>query len=266
MVDNMNTTAETDQQSKPGNRVIEVDNVTFSYDTVPVLENVTISVDEKQLLYIIGPNGGGKTTLLRLLLGLLHPDKGTITVFGKQPEHSRHRMGYIPQYQQFDPKFPVTVFEVVLMGRLGNGFGFYTKKDRSIASSCLEKVGLFGLQDRSFTDLSGGQRQRVLIARALASEPELLILDEPMASVDVSVRDKLSTILSQLNQEMTILLTTHDFGFVNESVKGVVCVNRKVVFHPTNTIDGDAIRQTYGSQMNLIRHDLFCSNEDLHHG
>ena len=243
--------------------VITVENLFFSYDHVPVLENVSLTVEQGQFLSIIGPNGGGKTTLLKLILGLLKPSSGRITVLGKTPERVRHRIGYVPQYQQFDPQFPVTVLDVVLMGRMGAGMQFYSGEDRKAAREALSTVGLEGIDERSFSELSGGQRQRVLIARALSGNPEILILDEPTASVDASVRNKLSEVLEELNHNLTILLTTHDVGFVTPSVKGVVCVNRRVVFHPTKQIDSDMIRETYGTEMNLVRHDLFCTDEAL---
>jgi zinc transport system ATP-binding protein len=250
------------------NYVLSIKDMSFSYSSsyssVPVLENVNLSIEQGQFLSIIGPNGGGKTTLLKLILGLLKPDIGEIKVFGKTPEHVRHRVGYIPQFQFYDPQFPVTVVDVVLMGRLGNRWGFFSTRDREKALSSLNTVGLEHIAERSFTQLSGGQRQRVLIARALASEPEMLILDEPAASVDASSRVRLTNILQQLNEDMTILLTTHDVGFVTNVVNGVVCVNRRVVFHPTDKIDGTIIKETYGTEMNLVRHDIYCTGEDLH--
>ncbi len=244
--------------------IIHIEDLSFSYGGISVLEGVNLSVEEKQFLYIIGPNGGGKTTLLKLILGLLKPSKGRILIYDNAPEQVRHTIGYVPQYQNFDPRFPVTVLEVALMGRLGNRLGFYSKKDKAVARESLAIVGLNGLDERPFADLSGGQRQRVLIARALSSEPSILILDEPTSSVDASVRHKLSEVLEQLNGTMTILVTTHDVGFVNRAVKGVVCVNRKVRFHPTNEIDSSIIQEAYGAPMNIVRHDQLCTDEELH--
>lgn len=242
--------------------VIAVHDVSFSYGEVPVLEGVNVTVEEGQFLCMIGPNGGGKTTLLRLLLGLLKPDTGEIQVLGKAPEEACRRVGYVPQHTLFDPQFPVTVMDVVLMGRLRGQLGLYSKLDRQMAYQSLQEVGLADLERRHFSALSGGQRQRVLIARALTGDPEILLLDEPTANVDVVAESQLNEILQVLNRRMTILLATHDVGFVSEAVKGVLCVNRRVVYHPTGEINGRIIRETYGTQMRVVRHDLFCGEEE----
>jgi len=244
--------------------VVELENVWFSYDGLPVLEEVSIRIDERDFLSIVGPNAGGKTTLLKVILGLLKPTRGTVRVFGQPAAKARSRIGYMPQHTSLDPLFPVNVLDVVLMGRLGNGkrFGFYGKADREAALDVLRKVGLYDVRLRSFfAGLSGGQRQRVLIARALVSDPELLLLDEPTANVDGAMESELFEILNKLNEKMTVALVTHDLGFVSSYVKRVACVNRRVRVHPTSEISGEMINEMYGSNVHMVRHDHRCAEE-----
>lgn len=244
----------------PDEPVISIKNVTFSYDGVVILENVDLNIAEKDSVCIVGPNGGGKTTLLKLILGLLKPDKGEIRVFGQKPEDARFNIGYVPQYAHYDPLFPVTVLDVTLMGRLGSIFGGpYLKTDKEAALSALEKMELTDIKNRLFAEISGGQRQRVLIARALACKAELLILDEPTANIDIHVEANLFEILRGLNKQMAILLVTHDIGFVSTFFKSVACINRRVVVHPTSDLTGDLIRNIYEGDICMIRHDHRCA-------
>lgn len=256
------------QQEKPMNEsIVELKDVSFAYNREPVLESVNLSIKNGEFASIVGPNGGGKSTLLKLFLGLLHPKTGTIRVFGKAPEKVKHRIGYMPQHVQFDFQFPVTVMEVVLMGRLGHRLGGrYSKKDRQIAGNALEEVHMLNMAKHSFSDLSGGQRQRVLIARALSCEPDLLLLDEPTSNIDPEVEEAFFEILKTLNRRMTILFATHDIGFVSQSVRSVICVNRCVVVHPTSELTGDIIKDIYGGEICMIRHDHRCSAEGHEHG
>ncbi len=241
---------------------IVLKDVSFSYNKNPVLENVNINVKHGEFATIIGPNGGGKTTLLKLLLGLLKPDKGKILVLGETPVKSKTKIGYMPQYMQLDMQFPVTVMDVVLMGRLGSSiFGRYSKKDRKLAKQALYEVEMAGFFDTMFNNLSGGQRQRVLIARALCGNPELLLLDEPTANVDPDIQENLLKILKEINERMTILIVSHDIGFVSKIVKSVICVNKRVIVHPTSNINGHIIKDIYGGDLRMIRHDHRCSEE-----
>ena len=230
------------------------------------LESVNLSIEKRDLILIVGPNGGGKTTFLKLMLGLLHPDNGEIRIFGKSPESMRNRIGYMPQYTHFDPHFPVTVTDIVLMGRLERRrCGPYSGFDKDKALRALNTVGLADVSKKLFSELSGGQRQRVLIARAIVSEPDLLLLDEPTANVDALTEAKLFDLLQELNKEMTILMVSHDFGFVSSIVKHVICVNRKVQLHPTSEITNEIVRQLYGEELRIIRHDYDCLEKGHDH-
>jgi len=236
--------------------VVSLRGVSFSYDGVPVLEDVSVEVRRGEMICIVGPNGGGKTTLLKLILGLVRPTKGEVRVFGMDPVQARQRVGYMPQRTQHDPQFPVTVMDVVLMGRIERRWGGpYSREDKTAAKAALADLGLMGLSGRLFDALSGGQRQRVLIARALASNPELLILDEPTANVDAVVEARLYNLLRELNRRMTILTVTHDLGFVSDLVQRVFCVNRQVAVHPTDEVTPEVIRSLYGGELRVVRHD-----------
>ncbi|MBI9078009.1 MAG: ABC transporter ATP-binding protein [Desulfatibacillum sp.] len=241
---------------------IELDGVSFGYTRQPVLSNVRLQVERGEFASIVGPNGGGKTTLLKLMLGLLQPDTGSVNVLGVSPEKARLRVGYMPQYSHLDPQFPVTVMDVVLMGRLRKGaMLMYSKKDREAAMACLEEVQLAELANNLYSELSGGQRQRVLIARALCCQPDLLLLDEPTSNVDPDMQQSLFDMLQKLNKRMTILLVSHDLGFVSQVVRSVICVSREVVVHPTSELDGTLIKEIYGGDCRLVRHDHRCSEE-----
>lgn len=252
---------------KAGNApVIELQDVDFSYNRISVLTGVNLRINPLDSVCMVGPNGGGKTTLVKIILGLLTPDVGRVRLFGRPPQESVLRVGYVPQYVHFDPQFPVTVMDVVLMGRLGFHFdGRYRKQDRQRALTALEHVELADLADRPFSQLSGGQRQRVLIARALASTEEMLILDEPTAYIDAAAEASLFEMLGQLNKTMTILVVTHDLGFVSRFFQSVICVNRKVVVHPTSEVSGAMIRDIYGGDIRMIRHDHRCAAEGHFH-
>ncbi len=237
--------------------VIRLEGVDFSYDGMPVLEDVNLSVGELDFACIVGPNGGGKTTLIKLFLGLLRPTKGKVSVFGTPPEESRLRMGYMPQHALLDPLFPVRVIDVVLMGRMGitRKFGPYRKADKQAALDALREVEMQELSERKFSTLSGGQQQRTLIARALASNPEILLLDEPTASLDLQVECEVYEVLRELNERLTVVVASHDLGFVSRYVKSVICVKRTVVVHPTSAITGELIRELYGEDVCAVRHD-----------
>jgi len=240
---------------------IEMRGVRFAYpgQSEPVVENVSFTVSPGESVSIVGPNGGGKTTLLKLMLGLLRPDAGEVRVLGRRPQHARLRVGYMPQHTQHDLQFPVSVMDVVLTGRLGGRgaaqwLGWYGRADRHAATEALERVALLPLARRPYAALSGGQRQRVLIARALASRPELLLLDEPTANVDALAETRLLDVLGELARSMTIVMVSHDLAFVSDLVHRVLCVNRRVVSHPTTELTGDSIQAMYDDHVRLVRH------------
>jgi len=240
--------------------VINLENVWFSYDSVPVIEDANLTVAKGDLVTIVGPNGGGKTTLLKLILGILSPNRGTIRVFGDAPGRVSSRIGYVPQHRRFDPRFPVNVLDVVLMGRVERSFGgFYRKKDRNAALEALEEVGLIGKKDSPFAALSGGERQRVLIARALVSSRELLLFDEPTSHLDSFAAEKLYDLFRTLNKTMTIVFVSHDVGLVTQVARKVVCVNRRVLIHPTSDLTGEILSDIYGGGMAIVRHNHCCS-------
>lgn len=213
------------------NPVIELKNVAYAYADSPVLADVSFSIAEGEFIGIFGPNGGGKTTLLKLLMGFLKPTEGSIAVFGMSPEEAREQIAYVPQALRFDRQFPISVKEVVLSGRLAHlpWHGRYLPEDEAAAMEMLETVGLADMKSRAFGTLSGGQAQRVLIARALVSQPKLLLLDEPTASVDSAAEKEIYKILEELKGKITILMVTHHLKTAMDQVGRVLCVRKSVV-------------------------------------
>jgi zinc transport system ATP-binding protein len=238
--------------------VLDVRNVSFAFgQREPVLRDVTFTIERGDFASIIGPNGGGKTTLVNLILGLLSPQSGAIEVFGLTPEKARPRIGAMPQHAVTDPHFPIRVIDVVLMGclRPGRNFGPFSAVDRALASEAIGRVGLEGLEYRPYSALSGGQRQRVLLARAIAPKPELLLLDEPEAGLDRKVEQDFFDLLEDLNRESTVILVSHDLGFVASFVRTVICVHGSVDVHPTSQLDGSVINTLYGGDVHMVHHD-----------
>jgi zinc transport system ATP-binding protein len=242
----------------PNGIIVELKNIFFSYGSMPVLEDVSFTIHERDFLAIIGPNGGGKTTILQIILGLLAPDSGEIRVFGSNPKTGRHRIGYVPQLFLSDLDFPISVLDVVLMGRLGRNrlLRRYSKSDRSTALDALRKVGMEGCGDRQIGELSGGQRQRVYIARALTSEPRILMLDEPLSSIDTRWQNSFYELLKELSGEMAIILVTHDVGALSSYVEQVACLNRKLYYHGSTTEGIEHLVDTYKCPIELIAHGL----------
>ena len=244
--------------------LITIKDLCFSYDDQPILENVNLALNKGDFLGIVGPNGGGKSTLLKLILGLLTPDSGQIEVFGHSPQQERTRLGYVPQFATFDSAFPITVFDTVLQGRLGKTHALvgYSKQDRKIAQLAMIETDVAQFQQRPMTALSGGQRQRVLIARALACEPEILLLDEPTANIDPHHGESIFELLHRLHKRVAIVLISHDVGFVSRSVTRVACLNRTLVCHATSPVDSESIKHLYTDPVNVIHHETRLSPED----
>ncbi|NOY00060.1 MAG: ABC transporter ATP-binding protein [Verrucomicrobia bacterium] len=230
--------------------IIKFENVSRSFGIGPVLENVSFEIAPGESTCLIGPNGGGKTTLLRLMLGLIKPDCGKVEIFGSRPSRARRKMAYVPQHIRFDPLFPVNALDIVLMGRLNHlRFGRFCDDCKSTAYECLADVGLADAAHRPFADLSGGQRQRVLIARALACKPDLLLLDEPTANIDLSVEARLLDTFAELRKRMSIIMVSHDLDLISHITDDyVLCVHQHVHRHPVDDLSGDVIREIYSSE------------------
>ena len=211
--------------------IIDVQDVSFAYQEMPILQKITFQVAQGEFLGIIGPNGGGKTTLLKLLMGFLMPECGTIEVLGTEPSNIQAELAYVPQVMRYDKQFPISVFELVLTGRLSHlpWYGKYAAKDQEAAEAALECVGLTEYKNAPFGTLSGGQAQRTLIARALASNPKILFLDEPTASVDPQAEADIYALLKRLQGSITILMVTHDLNAAIGQVSRVLCVQRQLI-------------------------------------
>ncbi len=246
--------------------VIEFRDLSFAYERgKDILSDVNFTIHKGDSATVIGPNGGGKSTILKLMLGLIEPYKGSVRVLGEKPSRSYRKIGYMPQHNNPDPRFPMNVMDIVLSGRLGiKRIGFYNDRDREAAVNALREMELLELKYRHFADLSGGQRQRVFIARALATEPEILLLDEPVSNADPSVESHFLNILKKLSGRITTITVSHDLGFVSEAVNRVLCVNKEVRIHPTSEITGEIISEVYGNDMLMIRHDHCCKESEEH--
>jgi zinc transport system ATP-binding protein len=235
---------------------VELRDLWFAYHEKPVLLDINLLIRQGDFLAILGPNGGGKTTLIKLILGILKPDQGMIRVFGKSPGLTPHLMGYVPQHTHIDAPFPISVMEVVLMGRLAqSGRRWrYCAEDRQAAEKALATVGILEYQDRSINSLSGGERQRVFIARSLVSEPRILFLDEPTASVDQKWHTNLYELLKDLNKTVTIVVVSHDISILSGYVKSVACVNRSLYYHDAAEIPVGILEQMYQCPVEIVAH------------
>jgi zinc transport system ATP-binding protein len=239
--------------------VVEFDDVCFSYGGEEVLHNLSFKVNPLDIIAVVGPNGGGKTTLLRLILGLLKPERGTVRVFGKSPAEARQQIGYVIQHLNYDAQFPVTVRDVVLMGRVErHRFGPYGRADRDEALQALQQVGMEPYAGRPFSDLSGGQRQRVLIAQALVTQPALLLLDEPTANIDTETEKRLFELFRTLSQRITIVIVSHNVNVVTGYVSHVLCVNHTATLNPVGELSPTKVQQEDGREMAVLHHELNC--------
>lgn len=221
------------------NPVIYIKDLWFNYNTQPVLQGVDLEVREGDFLALIGPNGGGKTTLIKIMLGLLNPCRGLVRVLNQTPRQACHQVGYVPQNVGINSSFPITVMDVVLMGQLRaekSRWGRLRRSPREEVRSLLEQLDIWQYHHRRIGELSGGQRQRVLIARALFSNPSLLLMDEPTANVDTDGQNVIFNLLKQLNRRMTIVVVSHDVMILSRNVTRVACVNRQIHLHPLNSL------------------------------
>lgn len=243
--------------------IIEVRNLDFAYNAETVLKDVNLTIQEHDFVGIIGPNGGGKTTLVKLMLGLLNPLKGTITIDGKFPREASPCVGYVPQDVHMNRNFPVTVLDVVLMGKLNpkHRLSRRSRANRLEALDALQRMNMADHADKKIGMLSGGQRQRVLIARALVTDPKLLLLDEPTASIDTKGRDELYQLLGKLNQDITILVISHDLLIISRYIKSVACVNRSLHYHDHAEITGEMLGAMYSCSV-----EETCPVELVGHG
>ena len=236
--------------------IVSLKNVDVYFNSTPILKNINLSIKQNNFLAIIGPNGGGKTTLLKVILGLIKPNKGEVKVFGENPEKGRKLIGYLPQYTFFDPNFPISVFDTVLMGRYKRIFRNYSKEDEKAALSALETVGMLEFKDRQIGKLSGGQLQRVFVARAIARQPKLLLLDEPMTSIDPEMQNLFYELLLKLKKKMAIVLVTHDIGVVSTYVEEIACLNRRLFYHGPKEAGLKKLEKMYRCPIELIAHGI----------
>ncbi len=243
--------------------IVEIKDLDFAYNGEAVLENVNLAAQPQDYIAIIGPNGGGKTTLLKLILGLLKPDRGTVRVDGQSPGEASACIGYVPQDVHMNRSFPITAGEVVLMGKRhpGKRRSRPSAADRRDALVALERLGMAAHADKKIGLLSGGQRQRVFIARALVSQPKILLLDEPTANIDTKGQADFYRLLRELNQDMTILVVSHDLLVISRYVKTVACVNKGLHYHDQAEITGVMLESMYPCTVEEV-----CPVELVAHG
>ena len=244
--------------------LIELKDVSFAYHQITVLKNVNLSIRQNDYIAIIGPNGGGKTTLLKLIIGLLKPDSGSIVVRGQTPQKASHIIGYVPQEVYNNRHFPISVVDIVQMGALSpkKHLFWHRKKNRQKALEILDRLDMSEYVKTSMGSLSGGQRQRVYIARALMTDPEVLLLDEPTTGIDASGQVEFYHLLEAFNKTLTIVMVSHDMMAISRHVKSVACVNRNVYYHEQSEISEATIQSMYPDEtrsecpIELIAHGM----------
>ncbi len=234
--------------------LVKLENISYGYDSGKVIEEVNFEIKKGDFIGIIGPNGGGKSTLIKLILGLIEPWSGKI-IHGINESGEKIKIGYLPQFHDFDHRFPISIKEVILSGLIKKGKGFtrFSKKDKKAADEIAGDLGIYNIREKSIGELSGGQMQRAFLGRALISKPDLLILDEPVTYVDSKFEVELYQLLEELNKETAILLVSHDVGQITSTVKTIACVNGHLHYHPSNKIT-EKILATYNCPVELITH------------
>jgi zinc transport system ATP-binding protein len=225
---------------------VEVKHLYFKYENEWVLEDINFTLKDKEFMAIIGPNGGGKTTLLKILLGFLKPSKGEVLIYSKPPKKAREIIGYVPQHTNFSLDIPITVFDIVLQGRLKKWKFFYSKEDKSKAEEIMNKLGILEFKNRKIKDLSGGQRQKVLIARALVSEPKIILMDEPTSAIDPTGQKEILDLIETL--DMTRIVVSHDIKILLRNVDKIAYIHKKAVIHE-------------GPKLNIPKDKHFCEIE-----
>lgn len=237
-------------------KLIELNDVSVSYDTKVVLRNVSFKLWENDFLGIIGPNGGGKTTLIKVILGLLKPGSGVISFFHNDQETNSLKTGYLPQINQIDKRFPISVYEVIASGLMSERkrLGSYTTTQRKQILDTIEQMGLDRLSKRPIGELSGGELQRTLLGRAVVSSPQVLILDEPNTYVDKLFESRLYELLKIINERTAIILVSHDVGTILPLVKNVACVNETLHYHAGNNITEGWLDEAFHCPIELVGH------------
>lgn len=238
------------------NKLINIDNIVAGYDNKIVLHDVSLDIWENDFLGIIGPNGGGKTTLLKIILGLLKPKFGSVRYFDGEKEVSSLKIGYLPQMNKIDKKFPISVREVVLSGLMAEKprFRDFTAEQKQRAEEVIAQMGLQELAKRAIGDLSGGQLQRVLLGRSMVSRPKVLILDEPNSYVDKRFESHFYNLLEEISKESSIILVSHDIGTVLSMVKNIACVNETLHYHSGADISAEWLENKYACPIELVGH------------
>jgi len=252
--------------SDRGSALIEFRGVTVRFGERTVLDSIDFVVEQGDFVGIIGPNAGGKTTLLKVMLGLVKPDDGEVLTFGASPRETRGMIGYVPQYARFDADFPITVAEMVGMGRLGRGRGRSRSEDRVAVERALKRLELTSVETVRLGKLSGGQLQRALIARALVSEPRALLLDEPTASLDTQIGRSVYELLEQLADEIPIVLVSHDVGVISRTVRTIACLNVRMHYHHSKELTPEMVEAVYGCPVDLVAHGVPHRVLELHDG
>jgi zinc transport system ATP-binding protein len=246
------------------NALLKIENLSAGYDKIPVIRNINLEVYENDFIGVIGPNGGGKTTLLKVILGLLNPMSGKVS-FGAELNRRKKPIGYLPQVKHIDRNFPITVFDVVRSGSLMESHKKVTSSEiTNRVDSLLEEMGVAAIRKKAIGELSGGQMQRVFLCRALLSQPRILLLDEPDTFVDNRFEGELYEKLRQLNREMAIVLVSHDVGTISSYVKTIACVNGHLHYHPDNTITQEQL-DGYNCPIKLISHGEIPHTVLKHH-
>lgn len=238
------------------NNAVEMEDVCVTFNKQPVLQDINFSIGVNDFLAIIGPNGGGKSTLLKIILGLIKVNRGSVRVFGNEPGNPTNPIGYLPQHVSFDPDFPINVFDTVLSGRYHGLLKTYSEEDREKVSEALREVNMLKMGDRQMSRLSGGQMQRVFIARAIVREPKLLLLDEPMASIDPEMQNSFYNLLSRLRDRMAIVLVSHDVGAVSSHVDNIACLNQTLYYHGSVENAAEPLEEMYKCPIDLLSHGI----------